>query len=342
MKAKAHLLALGTPGLLLACAWRQGALEPRGPKASAIGGLGSVFFWVTLAVFVAVVAAAMWGFWRGQRGVDSRESKPPVLSVSAQTEKETHRAVSAATAVSVILLALLLVASISTGQRLSNFAPAKPLHVKVTAYQWWWRIEYPGKTPDEAVVTANELHVPAGLPVELELESADVIHSFWIPSLDGKHDLIPGHVFKTLIQADAPGDYGGRCAEFCGYQHAHMDLLVVAEPPSNFAGWLNAQRAPAAAPSTLTVQHGQQVFERGPCSLCHSISGSQAHGGVGPDLSHFASRRTVAAGAAPMSRAALVSWIEDPNQLKPGSHMPPVSLTRGDLNAVVDYLETLK
>jgi cytochrome c oxidase subunit II len=334
-----RLLLLGAPALLLACAWRRGALEPHGPKASAIGSLGSLFFWITLFVFVAVVAAAVWAFWRGRR-TSPNESTPAMAT--AETEKQTERVVGASTAVSVILLALLLVASISTGRRLSDFAPAKPLHVKVTAYQWWWRIEYPGKTPDEAVVTANELHVPAGVPVELELQSADVIHSFWIPNLDGKHDLIPNHVYKTLIQADAPGEYGGRCAEFCGYQHAHMDLLLIAEPPSRFATWLSAQRAPAAAPSTLKTRQGQQVFERGPCALCHNISGSQAQGSPGPDLSHFASRRTLAAGAATRTRAALVSWIQDPNQLKPGSHMPAVRLIGDDLAAVVDYLETLK
>jgi cytochrome c oxidase subunit 2 len=250
--------------------------------------------------------------------------------------------VSASTVVAVLLLAIMLVASIATGRNLRDFAPPKPLRVKITAHQWWWRIEYPGDRPDEQVVTANELYVPAGQPVELELTSADVIHSFWIPNLDGKHDLIPSHVLKTQILAELPGAYAGRCAEFCGYQHAHMDLLLVAKPPGEFQAWLAQQRGPGAEPQTASERRGQELVERGPCALCHTIAGTKALGGTGPDLTHFASRATLAAGAAPNDRQSLTSWLRAPNSLKPGAQMPAVALGPDDLAAVVGYLESLR
>jgi cytochrome c oxidase subunit 2 len=315
-------------------------LQPKGPKASEIVQLGAVFFWICLVVLSLVVAAAIWAFWRGARRA-STEGRAP-LTPDQASERRLTRAVSVSTIVSILLLAVLLVASVATGRTLADFAPPKPLRVKVTAHQWWWKIEYPGDKPEDQAVTANELHVPAGMPVELELSSADVIHSFWIPNLDGKHDLIPSHIVKTMIQADMPGAYAGRCAEFCGYQHAHMDLLLVAEPPSEFQAWLAKQRQPAAEPQTPAEIRGREVVEHGPCALCHSIAGTKALGGVGPDLSHFAGRRTLGAGAAAREREALKSWIANPQQLKPGSQMPAVPLPPADLAAVVDYLETLR
>lgn len=320
--------------------WRQGALEPEGPHASSIAGLGALFFWICLVVFVSVVGMALWAFARAaRRGVGAGHEPLPI---AANTERSAARAVGAATVVSVLLLAAMLVASIATGRSLEDLAPPKPLRVKVTGHQWWWNIEYPGNRPDEQVVTANELYVPAGVPVELELQSADVIHSFWIPNLDGKHDLIPSHSTKTVLIADYPGSYAGRCAEFCGYQHAHMDLVLVALPPSDFLAWLASQRGPAHEPQTASERRGRELVERGPCALCHNIAGSAARGGVGPDLSHFAGRATLAAGAAPREREPLRRWLRNPNELKPGAQMPAVALNDQDLNAVVDYLESLR
>jgi cytochrome c oxidase subunit 2 len=264
------------------------------------------------------------------------------LPKSPLIERRLTRAVAASTLLSLLLLAVLLVASVATGRGLADFAPPKPIHVKVTGHQWWWKIEYPGATPDAEAVTANELHVPAGMPVELELTSSDVIHSFWLPNLDGKHDLIPSHTVYTMIQADMPGTYAGRCAEFCGYQHAHMDLVLVAQPPSEFQAWLALQRQPAAEPQTEQERRGREVVESGACALCHSISGTKALGGVGPDLSHLKSRRSLAAGAAALEPNALRSWLQNPQQLKPGAQMPAIDLTPDDLNAVVSYLETLR
>ena len=235
------LLALFTSG----CAWRQGALQPLGPKALAIARLGGLFFWIALVVLAAVVLAAVWAFARGARQAERAADLPTVPN--ERIERRLTQAVGASTVVSLLLLATLLVASVATGRGLEELAPPKPIRIKVTAYQWWWKIEYPGKAPNDWAVTANELHVPAGRPVELELVSGDVIHSFWIPNLDGKHDLIPSHTIKTMILADLPGDYSGRCAEFCGYQHAHMDLLLVAQEPAEFEAWLASQRLPGSA-----------------------------------------------------------------------------------------------
>lgn len=332
--------ALALLPLLSGCEWRQGALQPQGPKALAIADLGAVFWWISLAVFLAVVGAALWAFVRGA-GRASEDGTEP-LALEPETEKKLTSAVGVSTFVSVVLLAALLIASIATGQNLSDFAPPKPVRVKVTAHQWWWKIEYPGDKPDDLVVTANELHVPAGQPIELELTSADVIHSFWLPHLDGKRDLIPNHVVKTTLQADMVGDYSGRCAEFCGYQHAHMDLLLVAESPQAFRAWLAAQRQPASEPQTERERHGREVLQQGPCALCHTVSGTRALGGVGPDLSHFASRRTLAAGAAVRERHSLRTWIANPNDLKPGAQMPAIDLPDSDLGPLVDYLESLR
>ena len=322
------------------CVWQQGALQPMGPKALAIAELGGIFFWICLAVFVAVVAAAIWAVARGARAARGTDSKP--LEPKPATEWRLTQAVTASTIVSLVLLAALLVASVATGRGLSPVSDRRTLRVKITAHQWWWKIEYPGQRPDEHVVAANELHVPVGQPVELELTSGDVIHSFWLPNLDGKHDLIPNHTIKTVLVAERVGAYAGRCAEFCGYQHAHMDLLLIAQTPSEFQAWLAGQRQHAAEPQTASQAHGRELIERGPCALCHTISGTKALGGTGPDLSHFGSRRTLGAGAAPRERAALEGWIRDPQQLKPGSQMPAIALPPADLAAMVDYLETLR
>jgi len=321
--------------LLSGCALRQGALQPLGPKAHSIAQLGALFFWVALLVWLAVVAAAIFAFVRGSR---RREDARAPTTTDAATERRLTSAVGASTLVSLLLLALLLVASVVTGRGLADFAPPRPLRVKVTAYQWWWKIEY----PESGVVTANELHVPAGQPVELELVSADVIHSFWVPSLDGKHDLIPSHTVKTVIQADTLGDYGGRCAEFCGPQHAHMDLLLVAEAPSAMLAWLAAQREPAREPQSPRQLRGRALLEQTPCRGCHNVSGTEALGGVGPDLTHFASRRTLAAGAAPLDRASLRLWLREPQVLKPGTKMPAVAMSADDREALLDYLESLQ
>ena len=333
-------LAVTAAALMMSgCAWQQGALQPLGRQAVRIAGLGDLFLAITGLVFVLVVGTALWAFARGAKRARANDDAP-ILEPSG--EPRLTRAVTASTVVSLLLLAILLIASVATGRSLSEFAPPKPLRVKITAYQWWWKIEYPGNHPDEQVVTANELHVPAGRPVELELKSGDVIHSFWLPNLDGKHDLIPSQPKKVLFEAERLGTYAGRCAEFCGYQHAHMDILLVAQTPSEFEAWLAGQRQPAAEPQTDRERRGREIMEQSACALCHTVSGTKALGGVGPDLSHLASRRTLATGAAVREREAMKAWLSNPQQLKPGTQMPAIALSSPDMAALLDYLETLR
>jgi cytochrome c oxidase subunit 2 len=214
--------------------------------------------------------------------------------------------------------------------------------VRVIARQWWWELQYQADPPSQMVITANELHIPVGKPVLLELESRDVIHSFWVPALHGKRDLIPGHPSTTYLRADQPGVYRGQCAEFCGDQHARMGLLVVAEPPEVFQQWLAHARAPAPEPADEVTRRGREVFLRGPCVMCHAVSGTIAAATNGPDLTHVAGRRTLAGATVANVPGNLAGWILDAQAIKPGNHMPPLPLPAPDLQALLAYLETLR
>jgi cytochrome c oxidase subunit 2 len=213
---------------------------------------------------------------------------------------------------------------------------------RVTAQLWLVHLLYRYSVPPRAPTTANEIHVPVGRPVVLELRSTDVIHSFWPPNLSAKRDLIPGHENSLWLQADAPGEYRGQCAEFCGHQHAKMAFLVVAEPPDSFAGWLARQRDTAATPADSLTRRGQEVFLGSACPMCHAIGGTPAGSRVGPDLTHLGSRRTLAAGTLPNTRGNLAGWIVNPQAIKPGAKMPPNALSPDDLQALLAYLETLR
>ena len=169
-----------------------------------------------------------------------------------------------------------------------------------------------------------------------------MIHSFWVPNLHGKTDLIPGRQTLTWVKADRPGTYRGQCAEFCGHQHAHMAFTVVAEPPEQFKAWYEAQLKPAAQPSTPAQARGQQVFLSSPCIMCHRVQGTDAGGRVGPDLTHVASRSHLAAGTLANTRGHLAGWVLDPQKIKPGTRMPPNNLEPADLQALLDYLQSLK
>jgi cytochrome c oxidase subunit 2 len=196
--------------------------------------------------------------------------------------------------------------------------------------------------PSLRVTTANEIHIPVGRPVRFNLFSNDVIHSLWIPNLQGKIDLVPGRLNELWLRADRPGVFRGQCAEFCGLQHAKMALVVVAESSDDFERWLAGNRAPAPAPVTPEQQRGKDVVERGPCAMCHNITGTLAGGRSAPDLTHVASRSTIGAGSVPNTRGYLAGWIADPQHIKPGNRMPSPGLRDEELQAVLAYLETLK
>jgi cytochrome c oxidase subunit 2 len=221
---------------------------------------------------------------------------------------------------------------------------AKPADIRVTGRQWWFEAEYRGDTPDLNVRVPTELHVPVGKPVDIELETRDVIHSFWIPKLQGKVDLVPGRVNRVRIMADQPGVYRGECGEFCGVQHAHMRIEIVAEPPDYFAAWLATQRAPAQdPPETGPVARGRDVFLGAACALCHTIRGTPAQGLVGPDLTHVGGRARIAGGSFENNTANLAAWITDAQSMKPGAQMPSMRQLSGpDLRALVAYLQSLR
>src|ERR1051326_3475232 len=188
--------------------------------------------------------------------------------------------------------------------------------VEVTASQWWWAIRYPNSDPSQIVITANEIHIPVGRAVMVREVALDVIHSFWVPNLQGKIDLIPSRVNTVWIQADHAGRFRGQCAEFCGLQHAHMALWVVAEAPEQFKKWMDHQLQPAVPPSDPAKAQGQHVFLDSACALCHAITGTSAAGQNGPDLTHFGSRLTIAAGTLPNNKGNMGGWISDPQTIK--------------------------
>jgi cytochrome c oxidase subunit II len=211
--------------------------------------------------------------------------------------------------------------------------------VVVTGHMFWWEIEY----PDHGVITANELHIPVGQSVRVELESADVIHSFWVPQLHGKLEMIPGTTNVIHIEADRPGTFFGKCAEFCGPQHANMEFLVIAQEQAEFDAWLEAQAADAREPDGELAERGREVFTGSQCALCHDIRGvSQAAAEVGPDLTHLGTRRTLAARTLENVRGNLGGWILDPQGIKPGSRMPAVNLASDDFLALLEYLDGLR
>jgi cytochrome c oxidase subunit 2 len=242
----------------------------------------------------------------------------------------------------VILLGLIVI-SVSAGKAISDRAmPANALTIEVTGTQWWWNVRYLNDDPSQVFITANEIHIPVGRPVMIRGASLDVIHSFWVPGLQGKRDLIPSRVTTEWFRADRPGRFRGQCAEFCGLQHAHMALWVVAEDANQFNQWRAKQLENAAAPATPSQEQGQQIFLQKACVLCHTIRGTGAAGSNGPDLTHVASRISIAAGTLPNNRGNLAGWIADPQSIKPGNHMATVPLRAEEMQPLLDYLEALQ
>jgi cytochrome c oxidase subunit 2 len=310
-------------------------IDPAGPQAERIYSLWVFHLIVAIIVFVAVIAAAFFAVRRGARG----KTSPPVDDA---TGRKLTRAIAAAVAVTTLILIVSFAHNLVTGRALASLPAKNALTIEITGLQWWWNVEYVDTVPSRRVVTANEIHIPVGVPVQIFAKSHDVIHSFWVPSLHGKKDLIPGHTTATWFQADTAGVYRGQCAEFCGYQHAKMALWVVAEPREAYERWYAGQLATPPSPTDSLAIAGQQVFMSRTCAMCHTIAGTLAASHVGPDLTHIASRRSIAAGTLPNTPANLAAWIRDPQAIKPGSRMPITSLSGAELNALVAYLGTLK
>jgi cytochrome c oxidase subunit 2 len=220
--------------------------------------------------------------------------------------------------------------------------PGKPAFtIEVTGHQWWWQVRYLSDQPSHLFETANEIHIPVGKPVRVKLVSADVIHSFWVPALAGKTDLIPGQTNVTWLEATKPGTYRGQCAEFCGAQHAHMALTVVASEPDKFQAWLNSQLTDDGQPTQQAALTGETDFVQ-KCGICHTVRGTRAQGIVGPDLSHLMQRHTIAAGTLANTTGNLAGWISNPQAIKPESQMPQPEISPAQLQQILAFLQTLK
>jgi len=321
--------ALPIVALLLAgCSGVQTMTEGAGFGSRQFNSLMLLFLIVTGISFALVLIFLLLALWR-------RRSEPG--------EARVRSWLIAWIAFIVIGLILLTGASFLSDRREATAAAdQQPLKVTVSASQWWWGIEYQNDDPSRIIHTANELHLPVGRPVQLKLNSGDVIHSLWIPALAGKQDLIPGRDNDIRILPTRIGRYRAQCAEFCGLQHAHMAFDVTVESPQAFAAWYAAQLQPAPEPATPLAKAGHDWFMSHACSNCHAIGGTDANGRTGPDLTHLASRRTIAAGTLQMSRGNLMGWIENPQGVKPGARMPTVGMSADELHAVASYLETLK
>lgn len=314
----------------------QSVLAPAAEQASRISSLWWFYFAVLVGIYTLVLAALITGVvLRGRSG----ES---VAGASESRERALSRAVWGATFATVVVLFVLLFADVFADREISSPAPEDALVITLTGQQWWWEVRYENSQPSLVMTTANELHIPADRPVRFNLRSRDVIHSFWVPNLHGKKDLIPGHDTSTWFIARKPGTYFGQCAEFCGYEHALMRLSITVEPAEKFEAWIAAQRQSAPEPQTASQRRGQQLFLGTTCAMCHTIQGTPARATVGPDLTHIGSRERLAAGALPNTPEQLARWIADPQSHKPGVRMPQHQVPREELDALVAYLTSLR
>jgi len=313
----------------------QSVISPAGIQAASIHALWRLMLWVCGAVFVAVMAALLLSI---VRGINNRSKQEAELS----SDRALASGVGASAGLNVLTLMLLLVASIVTGRTVgSTLAGSSAVTVAITGHQWWWEIQYEDAVPSRRVVTANELHIPINRPVVLKVTSRDVIHSVWVPNLQGKRDLIPGYTTAIWLQANRTGVFRGQCAEFCGMQHAHMAFDVIAESDRDFEAWLEAMRQPGHDPPPAT-RRGRDIFMQSRCAGCHAILGTEAAGQIAPDLTHIATRSTLGAGTLPNTPQNLAAWIQDPQRMKPGNQMPANPLPEEDVQALVAYLETLR
>ena len=313
-----------------------------GSNAGHIRELAVLFGILLSTIFVIVVGLALLSIGRRHRGIQQEPLEGSHLP-SARTETRLRTVVGVATGLTVLILFGLTVVSVSVGRIVSaSIAPTGSLMIEVTGTQWWWKVRYASDDPSRTLQTANEIHIPVGQPVAIRGNSDDVIHSFWVPSLQGKRDLIPGRPTLEWLQADRPGEYRGQCAEFCGLQHAHMAFWVIAEPPDQFSAWMDHQLRPAVEPSNDENKRGQEIFLKSACVLCHTIRGTDAGAQAGPDLTHFGSRKTIAAGTLSNTKGNLAGWIADPQNIKPGTHMATVPIQPAEMQPLIDYLESLK
>ena len=316
------LLVLPLVLAVAGCGGNQNTLDPASHAERSISNLFWVMFGVAIVGFAFIVFLLFLGWVRREQ---------PSLPGGRGEAAATRIVLGFGVALPIVLLSALFIWSDFFVVR-STAAPAKgstALTIHVTGHQWWWEVRYENST----AVTANEIHIPVGTRVGLVLTTADVIHSFWVPELNRKVDMIPGRENRLLLIADHPGIYRGQCAEFCGLQHAYMAVEVIAQPKAQFEAWLAHNAQPSARRDALFAEN---------CSGCHEVRGTTAHADVGPDLTHFASRRTLAAVTLPNTPKNLRDWLRDPQHVKPGNRMPNLELSDADWRALQRYVESLR
>ena len=301
-------------------------LEPAGEGARRIADLTWFLFAAGAIVFIAVMVAFALAVRAGR-------------DASGRTEEARGERLQivAGGVVPAVIVAALFVVTLRALPVLSAAAGSSESDVELIGRQWWWEVRYPRL----GIVSANEIHIPVGRPVRLTVRTADVIHSFWVPRLHGKIDLVPGRTNTLRLDATRPGTYRGQCAEYCGLQHARMALRVVAHEAASYAEWADRERSAATPPTDSLPLAGAVVFDR-VCAACHAIRGTLAAGARGPDLTHVASRAALAAGTLANTRANLTTWVAEAERIKPGNGMPSIRLAPGELAAVIAYLERLR
>lgn len=309
-------------------------LEPLGVHAQHIDVVWDTMLWVCAIMYAIVLVFFALALLRRRRVLEGKGEQ--------QQSKRFSISLAIWTALVVVGLFGLTLTSFLTDRALVRAAAEPQVLLKVTAHQWWWEIEYLHSDPSQRFRTANEIHLPVNAQVQIELTATDVIHSFWVPNLNGKRDLIPGRTNEIGLQPQHIGVFRGQCAEYCGVQHAHMALEVIVEPQAQFDRWRERQLAIATQPSNASMQQGQRVFMETACNMCHAISGTPAFGQTAPDLSHVGSRRMLAAGTLPNTRENLRRWLANPQAIKPGNRMPIVPLDDAQLDALVAYLGELR
>jgi cytochrome c oxidase subunit II len=328
--ARSRLLRWASAALLPACSGDPpSTLQPAGPAAERVASTWWLMLGAASAVVVVVGVLVLVGALGRRRA-----------STDATTEPRWSRGLIlvGGVVVPLVVVGALWGVTLRDMAELSAPAGSTALEIEVIGHRWWWQVRY----PERGVETANDIHIPAGEPVRLVLESIDVIHSFWVPELGVKTDMIPGRANAMWLQADRPGVYRGQCAEFCGIQHANMIFFVVAHPPAEFDAWLDNEAGDAAEPEDGVEAAGREVFLSAPCVACHTIRGVSEEGALGPDLTHFGSRRSIGAGAVPNTMANLLAWIPNAQAIKPGNRMPPIPLDTDELEALAAYLESLE
>ena len=309
------------------CTGKASIVSPKGPAARSVAGLWWPMLATATAVFAFVAGMLLLAAARGRRKTEDQATVTPRWGEPF--------VVIAGVVVSGAILVGFFLFSLQKVQALTDAGRRSRLTVGVVGHDWWWEVRYPN-----GAVSANEIHIPTGVRVRLALDTDDVIHSFWVPRLGPKIDMVPGLHNTLWLEAAEPGVYRGQCAEFCGLQHANMIIRVVADTPADFDAWIAREGQPADRPAADSA--GRHVFETESCAGCHTVRGTAAAGKVGPDLTHFGRRDTLGAGVRPRTDEDLARWITDPQSVKPGVTMPPTTLSPADLRDLVAYLEGLR